>query len=200
VYHNGTYFLIGEATYTTGTQSEGDAYRCQVNDDESYIFNIIGQDDHGNYNMLLNYNLGISSDGLPDEVASTLFSLTDNWNNLDVRTDSISGKSINDDGTEFTYTFNYSNHYARLIEYSELERFAEGTDFEWDENSKPWISSIPKDRQKVNEIDWKYIASTFTGINEDGHVYTGLGCGVAVCSDHMTGIRPVITVASSDIE
>jgi len=192
--------LLGEATYTTGTKSVGDAYKCDVNDTDSYIFNIIGQDAQGNYNLLLNHNLGIATEISIDSVIAKLSNLTSSWINLDVRTDSYSGNTGSTDDTNDAYTFNYSGLYSRFMEYEELQKFA--SDGTWDDTSKPWISSIPNDKQTTTYEDWKYITSSIWGFDGTDAFYDGLACGVGACTidtGHY-GIRPIITVANSDIE
>jgi len=200
VYYSNEEHLIGEATYTTGTKSVGDAYRCQVNENDSYIFNIIGQDESGNYNLLLNHNLGhITADSSEsiDAILASLTNLTDSWTNLDKRTDSYTD-SLSDTGVN--YTFDYAGYYARFIKTGELSEFAPLLG--WSENSKPWISSIPKDVTTLIETDWMYVSSEITSLagSDNGFVITGLGCAVANCSGSMTGIRPVITVSENQIK
>jgi len=200
VYYDGEY-LLGETTYTTGTKSVGDAYRCQVNETDSYIFNIIGQDASGNYNLLLNHNLGYAADGNPDTVISTLFSLTSTWTNIPVRTDSYIaeyGEYIGENLSTSQYTLNYIGQYARLIEYSELIKLNPGN--VWSDSSKPWVSSVPKSTQTASfENSWQYISSEYFQYKDGSWSGYGLSCGVAVCQYAMLGIRPVITVKDSEI-
>ena len=197
-YYSDGQYLLGEATYTTGTKSIGDAYRCQVNDEDSYIFNIIGQDTSGNYNLLLNHNLGEAADDNPDTLMTTLSNLTSTWKNILARTDSYSDTYSDDASGEHTYTFNYTGLYARLIEYTELKKFAP-TDT-WSENSKPWISSVPKDTQDANSNAWKYISSDINGAYGGSYAYEGLECGVGTCTLSFMQIRPVITVPEGAIQ
>jgi len=201
VYYNETGFLIGEDTYKTGTKSVGDAYRCQVNDDKSYIFVIIGQDAEGNYNLLLNHNIGsITDTSSVDSIVSSLANATSKWTNLDKRKDSFT--SIEGVNGSFEDIFNYSDCYARFIEDSELSKFVRGNSNGWtNETNKTWISSISNDGT-VDESYWSYISSTFQ-VSPQNHYDVqihGLGYDVVLAPNSGQYIRPVITVASYDIE
>jgi len=189
VYYDGEY-LLGETTYTTGTKSVGDAYRCQVNETDSYIFNIIGQDASGNYNLLLNHNLGQLDNSSVDAIFASLTSVTDGWTKLDARTDSYSD-TYNKSSNPVSYTFDYTGHYARFIEYEELQKFDS-----YGATTQPtWISSI-QNNEPIDPIYWAYNSSGISNNSEDLLALKGLGCGVFACEYISFGVRPVITLKS----